>query len=81
MGNADGAAVITKTSTPANGIVILTPATNGVAQVQILSADTQSLANEELVLYWELQVASAANPFTVADGLLTIEPAVVQASS
>jgi hypothetical protein len=79
VADADGSAVITKT-TAGGGIVVPTP-TNGVAQVQILAADTQSLANEETVLVWELQVTSSSNPFTVAAGLLTIEPAVVQASS
>lgn len=79
VGDADGAAIITKTY-PSGGIVVTTPA-SGVAQVQVLSADTQALANEETVLYWELQVTSAANPYTVAGGLLTMEPAVVQANS
>lgn len=77
-GDADAGAVITKTD--GDGIVVPLP-TNGVAQVQILEADTAALANEETVLVWELQVTSSANPFTVAGGLLTIEPAVVQASS
>lgn len=80
VGDADDAAVITKTSDVGGGIVVPTP-TNGVAQVQILAADTAALTNAETVLYWELQVVSATNPFTVAGGPLTVEPAVVQASS
>ena len=73
----DASAVIALT-TP-TGIVVAAP-TTGVAQVQILTANTSGLTNVETVLHWELQVTSATNSFTVASGLITVEPAAIVAS-
>lgn len=75
----DTTAVITRTL--GSGITLVTPA-SGIAQVEILPANTSSMDNRKQVLYADIQGKDATGGvWTLARGTLTVLPEITTASS